>query len=45
MICQIPQKTYYNNVHYKHELNCLPNNLEYLQLLFAYDEEIKKYSN
>ena len=31
------------NKNYNHELNCLPNNLEYLQLPYYYDKEIKKY--
>ena len=30
-------------VNYVHELNCLPNNLEYLELPERYDKEIKKY--
>ena len=31
------------NENYVHELNCLPNNIEYLQLPYYYNKEIKKY--
>lgn len=37
MICQVLLKSY------EHELNCLPNNLEYLELPKYYDKEIKNY--
>ena len=41
------KKVIIKNDIYDHELNCLPNNLEYLQLpmCYGYDKEIKKYPN
>ena len=37
------KKLVIKNEDYNQELNCLPNNLEYLKLPSAYDKEIKNY--
>ena len=37
------KKLVIKNVDYNHELNCLPNNIVYLELPFYYNKEIKKY--